>query len=1129
MKNIGFGYVEDTMRGRIVGWMNEIIRKKNLPFEYVDQQIEINYPDGKTRKFPDIVIWERKGSKAACLIEYKPPIGWTPYDFHLIDGAQEKVTYASPQIQYFGTWNTNDFVLWQTFDPEAQSLMDRRKAIYEVVKIKDLKEIDYPDVEQKIKQFLEKFLIDFADIYLEKKIIQKIPIDEFFIYNLHSIIDAFYMPITVEIQNLFKANKKFNKEIIKWFIQQGWMPPTTTEDFERTARQFLYLLIDKILFYNTLKIKLKSLKTITIGEDIKTGEKLKKELQKYLEDAEEISGDYETIFTENFIETMPIPDFIVPNFKIFINGFSKHDFSKIGFKDIQKIYERLIPPIERHKLGQYFTRDDLVDLINGFCIKYPDAKVADFGCGTGTFLIRAYSLLNFMAPKDHKSLLNQLWGVDIAKFPAHLTTINLAARDLSQIQNYPKVLCKDFFDIEIGKKFIFGPKKYKIKTLRKMFKEEEFPILDAVVGNPPYTRQEELEDYIVGYKKKLEEVLRKDWTEKISLGKRASIYAHFFIHGLKFLQDGGRFGYITSNSWLDVDYGKYLQEFFLKKCKIIAIIESKIERWFEDADINTAITILEKCNNEKERNENLVKFVQLKIPLKELIPATDNEKERWNLVNKSVKLIENTDNFYENDKLRIYVKKQKELWDEGYDSEEKQFVGSKWGKYVRAPNIFFKILEKGKNIFVPLNKIAEIKFGIKTGARKFFYLTEDQIKEFDIEKEFWMHKKNQKWAPNYVITSIKESDTILINPNKLKYRVLMVHKDKAKLKRTNVLKYIHLGEEQGFNERPTCASRKRWYDLENVILAPILSPYAGGDRLIVLYNKNHYYANDNLVHITPHFKINSKVLCTILNTTLFWLFSILSGVELTGSVNVVKMNPSYTKKFLIIDPNLLNQKKLLEIYNKFKNVPIKTILKELGTENSEKVSLDKINPIRIKLDNIIFDYLDLTKEERLEVYNAVIDLVMSRIEKSKSVDKKKKFKGVDINALAESVLKEIDVTRLRFPDNYIIECEVKKIDIPKGEPKINSDLKGFFVEIDESKIRCKTQDEAKFIFYCAKNRKSICKIPKDEKILREIVEEYSTIYKEFFRKLTKNLESLIPDKKIRKSVYIELFKKIFGE
>jgi len=42
------------------------------------------------------------------------------------------------------------------------------------------------------------------------------------------------------------------------------------------------------------------------------------------------------------------------------------------------------------------------------------------------------------------------------------------------------------------------------------------------------------------------------------------------------------------------------------------------------------------------------------------------------------------------------------------------------------------------------------------------------------------------WIPNYVIKSPRESKSILIDPRNLKYRVLLIHKDKSQLRGTKV-------------------------------------------------------------------------------------------------------------------------------------------------------------------------------------------------------------------------------------------------------------------------------------------------------------------------------------------------------
>jgi hypothetical protein len=423
--------------------------------------------------------------------------------------------------------------------------------------------------------------------------------------------------------------------------------------------------------------------------------------------------------------------------------------------------------------------------------------------------------------KPHQEILKTLWGVDIAKFPAHLATINLAVNDLSVDENYPQILNEDFFNLSpIERRGGDETRRKELKTLGSKKVLIPYPkTVDCIIGNPPYTRQEEITE-ITGKESYKDSMIKKALLGGlVNISKRAGIHAYFFVHGTKFLKDGGRFGFIVSNSWLDVDYGKGLQELFLRYYKIIAIIESKVERWFEDADINTCIVILERCKDQKTRDKNLVRFVYLFKPLRHFIPPAhdmwEKQKKRLDDIEKLIKTILYHNEFYQNDELRIYPKKQSELWEEGFDTEKGKYTGSKWGKYLRAPEIFFKILEKSKGKLVPLKEIADVRFGIKTGANEFFYLTEDELREKGIEKEFWMHKDEKgNWVPNHIVKSPQECKTVVINKNDLKFRVLMIHKDKKYLNKTNVLKWIRQGEREGFHQRPTCASRgNRWYDL----------------------------------------------------------------------------------------------------------------------------------------------------------------------------------------------------------------------------------------------------------------------------------------------------------------------------
>ena len=83
-------------------------------------------------------------------------------------------------------------------------------------------------------------------------------------------------------------------------------------------------------------------------------------------------------------------------------------------------------------------------------------------------------------------MLRSIYGVDISRFATHLSTINLAARDLVEAQNYPRVVPSDFFKLRTGKTFM------RLPAANGAVLDVAAPLLDAVVGNPPYVRQEDI-------------------------------------------------------------------------------------------------------------------------------------------------------------------------------------------------------------------------------------------------------------------------------------------------------------------------------------------------------------------------------------------------------------------------------------------------------------------------------------------------------------------------------------------------------------------------------------------------------------------------------------------------------------
>ena len=1133
---------EWTAAAKAAEWINGLVKEKGLPFG----QAEVEIIQTGTRKRADVSLFESpQSSRTLCVIEFKPPF-FDSFAEELKTDAHKKAN--NRKAKYFATSNFQKLIWFKT---EAVNRMAQESeqiaGIYDLSRIEDLDSIEEPRFKNSILKGLERFLFELSEVYTGKKTEPLLPIDELLIYLLHEKIYRLSKHYKGIIRDRFHKEPKFRKQLTRWFIEQQWHFTGQEGDFEKAARQTGYLLTNKILFYQVLKSKQSILASLTIPDDLVAGGQLQKLLQSYFDTVIQ-QIDYETIYSTDFIDKIAFPEHkeIVDDIKGIVEILKRYDISQIGFDTIGRIFERLIPSEERHNLGQYFTSADVVDIILRFCHRKDSDKVIDPSCGAGTFLVRAYQHKKLMNnTMSHQDILETLWGVDIAKFPAHLSMINLAINDLGVLKNYPNIAQNDFFDLMADQEGFHLPEKWRkiiTKTLGKEVREITYPRwYDCIVGNPPYTRQEEMSEITgkIGYKDEMiNKALYMGRRKLATISKRAGIHAYFFVHGTKFLKNGGKFGFIVSNSWMDVDYGKGLQELFLNNYKIIAIIESKVERWFEDADINTCIIILEKCNDARERNENLVRFVYLSKPLRHFIPPArdiwEKQKERLHAIDKLIKTILFHDEFYQTDDFRIFPKKQKELWEEGFNKETGKYEGAKWGKYLRAPEIFFKILDKGKGKLVPLKDVADVRRGFTTGANKFFYLTEEEIQAKGIEKEFWMHKDEKgNWVPNYVIKSPRECKTLIPKPENLKYRILMIHKDMKGLKGTNVLKYIKEGQRKGYHKRPTCASRARWYDLGIWEFADIFWTEFFYDSHRSFLRQTPIYESDKHYGILT--KIDQNYLHAYLNSTLVVLFRQLGGFQALGE-GALKTPVYEIKELFVLDEssikNILNQVK--KAGKKLCERPIGSVFSELGSSTPEEVLLQDVKTDRRKLDEIIMgEILGLTENEQLEVYKAVIDLVKSRIDKAKSVKKKGKIKeGVDIEQVSRVIIDKIgkETYRKFYEEKVLSRKELKDVKLfsPAKKPVITIGLFGCEIVAGKERIQCANEEEARYLkVWLDAGLTEEVKVPTDEKYLKRILPKLEELHTNISSIISEHLES-ITSQKLRNQIIHHLQRKLFG-
>ena len=507
---------------------------------------------------------------------------------------------------------------------------------------------------------------------------------------------------------------------------------------------------------------------------------------------------------------------------------------------------------------------------------------------------------------------------------------------------------------------------------------------DIVIGNPPYVRQENIadpklprEDITTAnkktYKAKLARSVYHAFTDFFGykrekdirpenpsiavshkLDARSDLYIYFYFHGLSLLNPKGSFCFITSNSWLDVNYGKNLQEFLLKHCHIKQIVDNQSRRSFASADVNTVICLF-SAPDDKHRSglDEIARFVMFKTPFEGVLDAVIFEE------------VEEASERMSRKEHRTFPISQQTLLESSGDyqtadrSIPAKYTGDKWGgKYLRAPDIYWTILEKGKNKLVRLGDIADVRFGIKTGANDFFFFDEEKISEWGIEEGFLKP----------IIKSPRECTSIQINPTQLKHKLFMCPKDKGDLRGTVTLEYIEWGESEGFHRRPSCRNRARWWDLGTWDFANLLWIETMYQSFRVHRNSPSVYESDKFYGIQS--QVNMDDLTVSLNSTLVMLFKLLSGFHSLGE-GALKSAVYEVKDFQIILPEI----------SMFDGDLVEQFLhREINTIQTE-ITL----PDRKGLDAIIFDALNLTQGERDGVYEAVVKLVETRLNKAKSL------------------------------------------------------------------------------------------------------------------------------------------------
>jgi len=272
----------------------------------------------------------------------------------------------------------------------------------------------------------------------------------------------------------------------------------------------------------------------------------------------------------------------------------------------------------------YIVRNTLGELLKNKKIDAEKIKILDPACGSGSFLIKAFDILNEYYSKNDKNynqktlaedgttysikeriLKSNIFGVDLDKQAVEIAQLNLLLKIAKGGHRLPllqkNIKCGNSLidDTAIARNKAF---KWEEK-FKKIMQEGKF---DVVIGNPPYGA--ELKRYEFNYFKQ----------KYISAEYKIDTFGLFIERGLDLLKDGGYFGFIIPNTILTNKYFQKLRKKILKECQIITLLEFGYYV-FQDAKIDNLIIILKKESNQRKRASNKIISAKIEKPVKSLL------------------------------------------------------------------------------------------------------------------------------------------------------------------------------------------------------------------------------------------------------------------------------------------------------------------------------------------------------------------------------------------------------------------------------------------------------------------------------------------------------------------------------
>lgn len=394
------------------------------------------------------------------------------------------------------------------------------------------------------------------------------------------------------------------------------------EDEQEAAREAAgFLLVNQITFYRVLSAN-NPYPDIDI-DNLTSPSDLVDYFDRVLDD------DYTPVYSFRIAEELP-PDSLTI-LKDAIKSIYALSPERINHDVLGKVFHELIPVSARKKVAAYYTKSKPAEILAELAIDSSNETVLEPACGSGTLLAASYilkkELMDDFTEEDHRRFVeHDLTGIDVMPFAAHLSCIHLALQapvyetdevnigiEDSTTLNPDDTIDQLSFvlpessrqrgleDFDSGESVDTSDKQIETGSIAmdaKAGRDMELKLVDTVIMNPPYSRQESIARFSDGYKSDLSNRFSRR-NDKGQLHGKMSFCSYFMFLADKFLKSGGTLAAVLPASILTKSSDSGVREMLLQEYNIKYLVarQDKINL-SEDTDMREILLVAEKGRQE---------------------------------------------------------------------------------------------------------------------------------------------------------------------------------------------------------------------------------------------------------------------------------------------------------------------------------------------------------------------------------------------------------------------------------------------------------------------------------------------------------------------------------------------------